>query len=136
LPEADREIYKFIDEATDPKKLFTVGKVKRMVHEAKKQILDKIEENDYRTPSYDKKRTIFNEGSGQRLQSDKLVEIQHHYNKTITKSKVKGSNDPYFVGAYEAIVEHKVKGFIRVLEKKKMEVEDEDEEEEKKQSRE
>lgn len=52
----------------------------------------------------DIKTTWFNEGSGHRLQSDKLVAIQHETNRAITDDLVVADDDPVFAGAYSALV--------------------------------
>lgn len=64
---------KDLSKKTDPKKIFRNDYFKKMVHEEKKKALEVIESEDYRTSADDKKRTIFNEGCGQRLQRDKLI---------------------------------------------------------------
>jgi len=62
-----------LSKKTDPKKIFRNDYFKKMVHEEKKKALEVIESKDYKTSADDKKRTIFNEGCGQRLQRDKLI---------------------------------------------------------------
>lgn len=64
---------KDLGKKTDPKKIFRNEHFKKMVHEEKKKALKVIESKDYKTSADDKKRTIFNEGCGQRLQRDKLI---------------------------------------------------------------
>ena len=87
----------------DPKKLITLSHIKKMVHRGKKLVLEQIEANDYKTSADDPKRTIFNEGCGQRLQNDKLVQIHYSCNAVITKSKVRGSEDADFMDSLQAV---------------------------------
>ena len=60
---------------TDPKKIIKNAFVKQMVHKNKQKAFRKIEANDFKTSSDDPMRNILNEGSGHRLQNDKLISV-------------------------------------------------------------
>ena len=86
-----------------------------MIHEEKRKTFDEISQNDFKTPYEDKNRTILNENCGQRLQNDKLVEIQYEMNQVITQNKLQASKDPVFAGTYSAVVQNRIKGVLKEL---------------------
>jgi hypothetical protein len=72
-PRSFRVAARIINRIAQPKKIFKNAQAKAMVHEGQLKVLQEIEDNDWRTPSDDSKRTLFNESCGQRIQNDKLV---------------------------------------------------------------
>ena len=88
-----------------------------MIFQRKKKIYEQTVENGFQTSEKINKSpvSLFNEQSGHRVQNDKLLEIQHAYNKPITQNLVHGNDDPQFAAAYKQITKHRVRklmGFI------------------------